>query len=598
MSGVATNDLVSQAVALQKQGRINDAAALYRQVLQLDPEHAAAIHFLGLAAHQQGQDEEAETLMQRAVELEPYNPVFLGNFAQLLVARDKLQLAIPTYQRWIELDPSNAPAWCQLGTVFSKLQGSEAAAECWRRALIAQPGYTPALVALADNLHACQLRQEAEVAYRKATQQTPHDIELYCKLAALLTEMQRTDEALQILELATELDRGSPAVHCQRGITLSTCGDLDAAEASLRRSIALAPDFYEAYVHLVTLRKLTLQDPAYIRLDQAAKMQENQQDPGRTVNVQFSLGRILQDNGLYDSAFSCFTACKTARRKLIPYSHEGQAANFNALRQLFNADYIARMQCSENSSDVPIFIIGMPRSGTTLLEQCLARHPEIRAGGEMVLLHAALRRRLNERYRADLAGGLRDLGASGYSELARDLTSDLEVQAGESRFITDKMPSNFALAGLLHTLFPRARILHCKRDALDTCTSCYTTLFRSGHGFADDLLDLGRYYRLYLEMMEHWRHVLPDDRLYELDYEALVARPEAELRRLLEFLNLPWHPECLNFGKTTGPIHTASVIQVRRPLYQSSIGRWRQYQIHLSKLREALGKTAELPDAL
>ncbi|HVC37906.1 MAG TPA: sulfotransferase, partial [Gammaproteobacteria bacterium] len=319
---------------------------------------------------------------------------------------------------------------------------------------------------------------------------------------------------------------------------------------------------------------------------------------GRCVNIQFSLAHILQDNTQYDRAFSCFTACKASRRRLVPYSHAGQAASFHAIRQLFDAAYIKRMQGSASSSDIPIFIIGMPRSGTTLLEQCLARHPQVRAGGEMVLLHAALRRRLHERYRSDLAGGLRDLDVSGYSELAQNLATALETRAGNGRFLTDKMPSNFALAGLLHVLFPRAPILHCRRNALDTCVSCYTTLFRSAHGFADDLHDLGRYYRLYLEMMEHWRRLLPDDRFYELDYEALVTNPEPELRRLLAFLNLRWHPDCLHFGETSGPIHTASVIQVRRPLYQSSIGRWRKYEAHLSGLLTALGDTADWPDTI
>ncbi len=598
MNETSSNRLVSEAVTLQKQGRLGDAVLLYRRVLQQEPRHAAATHFLGLAAHQQGRDDEAETLMRQSVEIEPKNPVFLGNFAQLLVTRDKYQTAIPIFQQWLELDPKNASAWYQMGVTFDRLQGVEAAAECWRRALAVQPDFKPALVALADLLRASQLREEAEAAYREAIRQTPRDSDLYCKLAALLTEMQRTDEALQVLDLTSGFDPDSPAVLCQRGITLSVCGDLDGAVARLHHAISLAPDFYEAYVYLTSLKKIPLDDPVYQRLENAAHIPGNLEDPGRCVNIQFSRARILQDNGDYERAFPCFTACKTARRSFVPYSHDGQAASFSAIRQLFDDAYIERMQGSGSQSDTPIFIIGMPRSGTTLLEQCLARHPEVRAGGEMVLLHAALRRRLNERYRTDLAGGLRDLGISGYSELASNLAAAIQLQVGNSRFLTDKMPSNFALAGLLHVLFPRAAIVHSRRDALDTCVSCYTTLFKSAHGFADDLSDLGRYYRLYLEMMQHWRKLLPQNRFYELDYAALVTDPESEIRRLLAFLNLPWHPDCLNFGETSGPIHTASVIQVRRPLYQSSLGRWRHYQAHLSELRKALGDAAALPDTL
>ncbi|MGH8415114.1 MAG: sulfotransferase family protein, partial [Gammaproteobacteria bacterium] len=330
----------------------------------------------------------------------------------------------------------------------------------------------------------------------------------------------------------------------------------------------------------------------------ASQVADIQKDAGQQVNIQFSLARILQDNGQYEHAFPCFTACKTARRKLVPYSHAEQTEKLHAIRQLFDADYMQRMSAVGSDSDIPIFIIGMPRSGTTLLEQCLARHPAVRAGGEMVLLHAALHRRLGEHYRSNLAGGLRDMDVSGYSELAQNLAEALRGKAGSSQFLTDKMPSNFVLAGLLHVLFPRAPIIHCRRNALDTCVSCYTTLFRSAHGFADDLNDLGRYYRLYLEMMEHWRHLLPGDRFFELDYETLAIQPEPVIRRLLDFLNLPWHPKCLQFGETTGPIHTASVIQVRRPLYQSSIGRWRKYQSHLDSLRTALGDAADTADTI
>ncbi len=593
MNAATTNMLVSQAVALQKQGKFNESESLFRQVLRQDPNHAAATHYLGIALYQQGYHKEAETYIQRSIEKEPNNAAFLGNYAQYLVATDQPLPAVPIYQRWLALEPDNPLAWHQLGIALGRMGGLDPASECCRCALAINPEFMPARIALADYQRAAYLREEAESGYRQVMQKMPGDVGLYCKLAALLTEMLRYDEALELLDNAAGFAPQDPHVYCQRGITLSVCGKLQEAELALRRALSLAPDFYEACVHLVGIKKLGLDDPLFQQLQKAAAEPATIRDAGLQVNVQFSMARILQDNGEYQRAFTCFTASKKARRLLIPYSHSAQAASINAIRDLFDADYIQRMRVTSSNSDIPIFIIGMPRSGTTLLEQCLARHPQVRAGGEMVLLHAALRRRLHDRYRSDLAGGLREMDAADYQKLSQSLLVALQPQLGNARHITDKMPSNFALAGLLHVLFPNAAIIHCQRNALDTCVSCYTTLFRSAHGFADNQQDLGGYYRLYLDMMEHWRQVLPENRFYELHYEALVSNPEAEIRRLLAFLNVPWHPDCLNFG-ATGPVHTASVAQVRRPLYQSSIGRWRNYQMQLSELQEALGDMGEV----
>ncbi|MDE2235875.1 MAG: sulfotransferase [Gammaproteobacteria bacterium] len=589
--------LISQAIAFQKQGKFSDAEQLLRQALQLNPRHAAAIHYLGLTSHQQGRHDDAETLLRKALELEPNNPVFLGNFAQFLVVTEHPLQAVPIYERWLTLEPKNALIWYQLGTVLQGLEGLDPAAECYRCALSINPDLTQALITLADCQKAAYLRQEAEASYRLALKKLPRDADLHCKLAALLIEMQRIEEALELLDAAAGFAPSHPGIFCQRGIALSVAGRFDAAEQALRHAIVLAPDYFNAYAHLVNIRKLNLDDPVYQRLQNAASMPDNDQDAGMRVNVQYSLARILQDNREYQRAFDCFTSCKTARRKLIPYSHAAQAASYTAIRNLFDADYIGRMRKSGNHTNAPIFIVGMPRSGTTLLEQSLARHPLVRSGGEMVLLHAALRRRFKDRYRSELADSLRDMGEAGYRELAGSIASSLQPMLGSARHMTDKMPSNFALAGLLHVLFPNAAIIHCRRNPLDTCVSCYTTLFQSAHGFADDLQDLGKYYRLYLEMMAHWRHLLPETRFYELQYEELVTEPEAQIRRLLEFLHLPWHPECMNFG-STGPIHTASVAQVRQPLYRTSIDRWQPYKHRLGRLLEALGDTSGWADTI
>ncbi|MGH8371740.1 MAG: tetratricopeptide repeat-containing sulfotransferase family protein, partial [Gammaproteobacteria bacterium] len=424
--------------------------------------------------------------------------------------------------------------------------------------------------------------------YTEALVYAPQDPELTCALAELLVEMGRADEAVALLDTAQAISGHSSDIDYYRGIAQITLGQFKVAETSFRQAITQTPDFYHAYVHLTATTKIGLVDPIYPYLENAAHS-AHLETAEQQVNAHFSLGKILQDNREYDHAFEHFNIGNRACRTLRPYSHSQQLKQAAALENGLNKDFINSMRPYGNQTDLPVFIVGMPRSGTTLTEQILARHPTVHSGGEMVLLHNILRRQLGQQYRRELAAGLLGLDTATFSGIATELISGLQRQANDALRMTDKMPSNFLLTGWLHALLPNARIIHCRRDPLDTCVSCYTTLFNRGHEFSNDLNDLGLYYRVYLDMMARWRALLPADRLLEIDYESLVADPEPIVRNLLDFIGLPWHQDCLDFGKTSKTVQTASVLQVRQPLYASSVGRWRHYASHLAPLRTALG---------
>lgn len=585
------DQLLAQAIALQQQDRLNEAEQLYGQILTADPRYAPALHFKGLLLHQRNQHADANRLMQQALEIMPDNTVFLDNFTRALMNQGRYQQALPHFQHLLDLNPGNAFAWYELGTAINHLDGIEDAANCWRRALAVEPRFKAASVALGGALRDMTFREGAEAVYRDALRQTPQDPELVCALAELLVEMGRADEAVALLD-ENQAARGERAdTDYYRGVAQITLGQFKEAEKSFRQTIARAPDFYHGYVHLTATTKFALADPIYRYLENAAhgsQLEASEQQ----VNVHFSLGKILQDNREYDHAFEHFTAGNRACRTLRPYSHTQQSKQATALKTKLDQDFITGMRPYGNLTELPVFIVGMPRSGTTLTEQVLARHPQVRAGGEMVLLHSILRRQLGQTYRRELAAGLAAFDSATFSGIATALETGLRREAGDAARITDKMPSNFLLTGWLHALLPGARIIHCRRDALDTCVSCYTTLFNRGHEFSNDLEDLGHYYQLYLDMMAHWRELVPADRLLELDYESLVADPEPVIRKLLDFIGLPWHADCLDFGRTSKTVQTASVLQVRQPLYTSSVGRWKHYASHLGPLRTALGISA------
>jgi tetratricopeptide (TPR) repeat protein len=589
MNVFVTDKLLSQATVYQQQGHLAQAEKLYRQILADDPQYAPALHFLGLVLHQRGQIEIGYRYMHQALEISPANPVFLANLIHALMAQGKFRETLPLFQRLLDLNPSNASAWHELGTALRELGGQEDAVNCWQRALSVDPGYQPASCALGATLRVMALRDEAEAVYRNGLVQTPRDPVLICALAELQIESGRAKDALTMLNAIEPAGENAPNVLYYRGVAQIALGHFNEAETLLRDVIIRDPAYYLAHVQLTGISTVSTADPIYDRLETQAH-EDTHETAEQRVNIHFSLGKILQDAGQYDHAFEHFTAGNRTCRTLRPYSHQKFAQQAADLKSRINKNFIEAMRPSGNPTDLPIFIVGMPRSGTTLVEQILARHPSVASGGEMMLVHGIVRRQLRQRFGQDLAAGLAGFERNAFVDIATQIESGLRKAAGAAARITDKMPSNFLMAGWLHALLPNARIIHCRRDPLDTCVSCYTTLFNYSHEFSNDLEDLGRYYRLYQEIMAHWQELLPANRLFELGYESLVSDPEPVVHGLLDFVELPWDRNCLEFGQTSTTVHTASVRQVRQALYGSSVGRWKQYSQHLAPLREALGE--------
>ena len=579
---------IAQAVYHQQRGAYPDAERLFHGVLTADPRQPDALHYLGLLAYQTGRSEQAVDLMQRSIAESPDNPTFYYNLAGVLVKLGRGQEAVSYYQRCLDLQHGNGDAWQGLAQTLSALGHPEDAVACLERAAAYAPNHSGCWAVLAEIQNALGMLPEATAAAQRASELSPNDPELRVRLGAQLIKQADYDEARKQFDRALASAPRLTQAHYDRATLDAILGNFDAARTGFETAIKIDPEFYSSYFHLAAIKKISADDPIVTRLE--AAVQRNQwRTPTDAIHVHFTLGRIYQDHREFDRAFAHFTAGNRARRATLHYSATDQREVMHGLGALFDADYLQHMAGARHTTNLPIFIVGMSRSGTTLTEQILARHLQVRGGGELNFLHAALRRRLGLDYRLNYLTALRSLSAADLHSIAGQCLSDYQALAPHARHVTDKMPSNFMLLGLIHTLYPQARIVHCRRDPLDNCVSLYTTLFEAGHAFTSDLTELGDYYRLYIELMQHWRKILPPSVMLELDYEELVSDPENQARRVLQHCGLEWDPACLRFGEKQRGIRTASLFQARQPVYRSAVGRWKQYERFLGPLETALG---------
>ena len=359
--------------------------------------------------------------------------------------------------------------------------------------------------------------------------------------------------------------------HCNLGIVLKDLGHLDEARRQITKAIELAPRKAVFHFNLTDTKRMTAADPSLTAIEGLAR-EIDTLPADEQMHLHFALGKAYDDIGERDRSFSHLLAGNALKRRQAGYDEAGTLALFKRIQAVFIPELVKDKGAVGKAGKDPIFILGMPRSGTTLVEQILASHRQVFGAGELDLFEQAT---------ADLVGkgafpeAVERLSAEDLEHLGRHYLAGLQAKAQGATRITDKMPRNFLFCGLIHLALPDARIIHTRRDPIDTCLSCFSKLFSRGHPYAYDLAELGRYYRGYEALMEHWRQVLPEGTLLEVRYEDVVADLEGQARRMLAFCGLEWDDACLAFHRTERPIRTASAVQVRQPIYQTSVGRWR-----------------------
>ena len=407
-----------------------------------------------------------------------------------------------------------------------------------------------------------------------------------------LAELGRFEEALACFDRALAIRPDYAEALENKASTLAAQGRMAEAAAAIDQAIALAPKRAHAYFLSTTYARVKPDDrrlPAMEAL--ASDMTSLSADD--QIDLNFALAKAYRDLGDAERSFPRLTAGAALKRKFAPYDEASVLRGFETVARTFTRDLMERLAGAGDESPTPVFIVGMPRSGTTLIEQILAAHPRAFGAGEIGDFAVAV-----EALRAsDKMAAYPEFAAHMTAQQARNLGADyvrrIRTLAPAAARIVNKTPANFAFVGLIRIALPNARIIHARRDPLDTCFSCFAQNFElSSAPYANDLGELGRFYRAYEALMEHWRAVLPPDAMIEVRYEEVVADLEGQARRIVDACGLDWDPRCLEFHKVDRPVRTASVAEVRQPIYATGVGRWRAYEAFLGPLREALGSAA------
>ncbi len=399
--------------------------------------------------------------------------------------------------------------------------------------------------------------------------------------------------AIELIRRAIAADATNAIYYSNLGEMCRQAGDLDDARAAFSKAIALKPREPVYYLNIVDLTTFTEGDAHLAAMERLAGDLDSLPEASRA-ELHFALAKAYDDLGKYDEGFRHLVHGNALYRRQIGYDEAQMHNAFERVRTIFDYSLIGAKAGPGCRSRLPVFVVGMPRSGTTLVEQILASHPLVHGAGELADFS-----RLVQQLQTGPAGvpGYPDcvpsLSSGRLRQLGTTYIEGLRRRAPGALRIIDKMPSHFMYLGLIQLALPRARIIHVTRSPMDTCLSCYSKLFRQGQHFTYDLGELGRYYRHYAELMSYWRGVLPPDRLLEVSYEAVISDLETEARKLVRFCGLPWDPRCIAFHQTHRRVRTASSAQVRRPIYRTSQGRWQAYRDYLGPLIAALGDLAD-----
>ena len=502
-----------------------------------------------------------------------------------LQTKGSLGMAAEAYQRILEVEPNNPDALHLLGTVAMAGGEVDAALSYFKRAMAGKPNDPSIRVSLGTALFERADPTNAEFHLRKALKLHPNLPTALCLLADCRMEQGDSAEAKRIYEGVLSLTPDEPRALTRYADLCQKLGDIEAARSSYRRAISFAGNHAMALAGLAACDKLAEDSPEAIEI--FGYLRAPGLRPFEYIYLSYAAANIAEAAGNYDEAFAHFLRAK----ELSParFDIEALRQELRTYKRLFTKDFFEARARHGHPGTRPVFIVGMPRSGTTLTEQIISRHPKAAPAGELLDIRRIAESLGTGRGAGTYAKRLAQLDVPESRELASRYLAALDRVSTEADRVTDKMPQNFFQLGLIALLFPRARIIHCRRDPLDTCLSCFTIHLKDhNHGYAGDLKTLGLYYREYHSLMAHWREVLPVP-IYDLDYEQLVEAPEEETRKLIEFIGLPWDDACLSPQESQRAVKTASRLQVRQPIYRSSVERWRRYEKHLGPLKEALG---------
>jgi tetratricopeptide (TPR) repeat protein len=562
-------------IALRMQAK-NPLPALQRAITLL-PDDAGVHNNLGNALGQHGRLDDAAASYRRALALKPDFAEAHNNFGYVLRGLGRLDDAVASYRQALRIKPDYAEAHHNLGDALLRLGRLDDAVTAYRRALALSPDFVEAHNNLGNALLELGRLDDATASYRRVLATRPDFAEAHSNLGTALRRAGQATEAEASCRRALAIDPNLAASIAVLAELNADQGRFTEAEELFRRAISIEPETAEAWVGISRLRKMTASDAAWVA--QAQQVAARALPPRKEVLLRYAIGKYFDDVKDFEQAFANYRrANQLTRRYRAGYDRRQLTQAIDLIIRRYDREWIGRTRIDANVSARPVFIVGMIRSGTTLAEQILASHRSVFGAGELMFWNTAA---AGHRPGKPVDDGTLAALAAGYLRLLGDLSADAVR-------VVDKMPGNFLHLGLIHAALPHAHIIHMRRNPIDTCLSIYFQHFESFHSYATDLQDLAHYYAEYLRLMQHWRASLPAGVMLDVHYEALVQDQPACSRSMLEFIGLPWDPQCIEFHRTNRSVISASKWQVRQKISTSSVERWRNYERFVAPLKQLL----------
>ena len=540
------------AVQHHTAGRLKQAETLYKQILKSDSKHPFALHLLGFIAIQNGNNNEAIDLIERSITIKPD---FTDALINLGVAYNNIGLlneAVSSYQKALTFKPDNVKALNNLGISLKKMGRLDEAARHFQKAIAFDPSFA----------------------------------EAHNNLSNVFLELGRHNEAVESSRKAIALQPNFAKAHNNLANILKEQGKFDEARDRYLKAIEISPDFAEAYRHLSTTQKYSAYNDDIKAMEKAYALPNLQDD--QKMHLAFALGKVFEDLKQHEKSFEYYLTGNALRRKTYDFSTQDTENDLNVLKSLFTKELFSSHAKTGSQDETPIFVLGMPRSGTTLVEQILSQHPDVCGAGELVDFEQVIASIFGEVGDKTFNARIEQSDQKEISNASQDYIDRIRTHSDTARYIINKLPNNFWFVGLIKLIFPHAKVIHCCRDAKDTCLSIFKNFFPvEGHYYAYDLRELGHYHKCYQNLMSHWHGVIPGF-VYDIQYEDLVADQEGQSKALLEHCGLEWTENCLNFHTSQRTINTATAAQVRKPIYTTSIQSWKPYKKQLAPLFESL----------
>jgi len=593
-------------------GRLAEAEAIYRRVLAEQPNNARALHLLGTLAGQCGRFDMAADLIRQVIRLNPDSADAHHNLSLAMRNLGQFDESVAAARRAVRLDPKHADAYLSLGNTLTRMGKLDEAIAAFSKAIECRPRWAMPRLSLGQLFHEQGRFEEARSAFQQVAHFEPNNSDAHNCLAMSLADLQRLHEAAKALDRAAALSPDSALTHEARGTILLRSGHGAKAVDCFRRALEIAPEWPSGWINLGQalrqigrfteaadcFRKLHALRSGAVQASilmagvaasadaaEIGRLTASLNDPQTSIAdraaLGFVLGKMLDEADRFDEAFEHYARANSLLLQMRHaagerYDSDQFAHRVDDLIAAFTPGFFARTRGWGEPSDLPVFIVGMPRSGTSLVEQIASSHPDIFGAGELTDI-------------GDIATSLNlaQCRPAQVSDAARKHLDRLRVLGGSASRVIDKMPPNVEHLGLIATLFPSARIILCRRDPRDTCLSCFFQRFIAGNLFSFDLTQCGRHHVHTDRLIAHWLKVLPLQ-ILQIQYEDLIGDLEGQSRRIVNFLGLPLNPACLDFHRTERTVQTSSAWQVRQPIYSRSVSRWRNYERHLAPLFQAL----------